>query len=99
MTNETVCILILLLYCLGVLCYLIYRIKKEGLRPVVIDLILEAEDSFEKGKNREKMEWVIEKVLYMIPKPFQLFLTVENVENFIQRIFDEIKEVLDYGNQ
>lgn len=99
MTNETVCILILLLYCLGVLCYLIYRIKKEGLRPVVIDLILEAEDSFEEGKNREKMEWVIEKVLYMIPKPFQLFLTVENVENFIQRIFDEIKEVLDYGNQ
>ena len=99
MTNETACILVLLLCCLSILFYLIYRIRKEGLRRVAMDLILDAEKNFEKGENKEKMEYVIENLLYFIPKPMKIFLTPENIENFIQYIFDEIKAILDYGNQ
>lgn len=73
-------------------------IKNNGLRQVAITLIVEAEQAFEYGKNSEKFNYVFENFYERLPTLFKLLLTKENVINFIQVIFDEIKIALDYKN-
>lgn len=76
--------------------WLAWQIKKKGLKDFAIDMIIKAEDMFKKGENDEKMNYVIDKVILMIPMPFSLFITRETVKEFIQKIFDDIKKTLDY---
>lgn len=81
--------------------YLIWQIKKKGLREFAIDMILKAEDLFEKGQNNEKMRYVINEIkLHLketrIGKILALFITEDNIEEFIQNIFDGLKKALDY---
>ncbi len=78
------------------LIYLAWEIKKKGLKEVAVTYIIKAEDMFSKGQNRQKMEYVIKKVIAMLPVPLQLFITEETVENFVQNIFDTVKKALDY---
>lgn len=79
--------------------WLFWQIKKKGLKGFVTEVIIEAEDTFEKGKNQEKMNFVIDKVIALIPMPLSLFITREIVQDFIQKIFDSIKLALDYQKQ
>lgn len=81
--------------------YLYWEIKKRGLKEFAIDMILEAEDALEKGQNSEKMKYVIVRIkeflsLSKIGSILCLFLTDENIEEFIQDIFNGIKKALDY---
>jgi F0F1-type ATP synthase membrane subunit a len=76
--------------------WLFWQIKKKGLKGFVTEIIIEAEDTFEEGKNSEKMNFVIDKVIALIPMPLSLFITRETVQDFIQKIFDSIKLALDY---
>lgn len=96
MTNEALCILILIVVCVAILIYLLWRIKKEGLRQVVVDLIVYAESEYGSGKGEEKMEYVIESFIKLIPAPFNFFITTSAVKSFIQNVFDSIKTALDY---
>ncbi|MDF2866251.1 MAG: hypothetical protein K0R72_1069 [Clostridia bacterium] len=73
-------------------------IKNKGLREVAIILIVEAEKAFEYGKNSEKFNYVFENFYERLPIIFKLLLTKQNVINFIQMVFDEIKISLDYKN-
>ena len=75
-----------------------WLIKKNGLRGTAVNLIVKAEEIYMKGQNDEKMNFAISKLIDVIPKPFRLFVTEEIVRKFIQKIFDEIKEALDYQN-
>lgn len=81
---------------IGTIIYIAWQIKKNGLRGTVVKLIVEAESEFNKGENENKINYVIDKVIALIPAPFSLFITREFVRDFIQKIFDEIKEALDY---
>lgn len=99
MTNETLCIIILIVACIVTLSVLWYKIQKEGLRKIAIEFILIAEKTFESGEGKEKMYFVIDKIINVLPLPFRIILTSEDIEKFIQYIFDEIKEVLEYGNK
>lgn len=74
--------------------YLLYVINRKGLRGLVLNLILEAEQT--KLENQEKMDYVIDKFILMLPIPFRLLITRSLVNKFIQKIFDEIKEILKY---
>jgi uncharacterized ion transporter superfamily protein YfcC len=65
--------------------WLVWQIKKKGLKEVVIDAIIEAEDTFEKGKNDEKFNSVVEKVIALLPKPFNILISTTMVESFVQR--------------
>lgn len=76
--------------------YLVWQIKKKGLRATAVDLIVKAEDMFKQGDNENKLNYVIDKIIVLIPAPLSFFITREAVREFIQTIFDEVKKALDY---
>lgn len=81
--------------------YIAWQIKKKGLKEFAIDMILEAEELFKQGQNSEKMEHVITAIKTMlgtstVGKILSIFITDENIEKFIQSVFDNLKKALDY---
>ena len=96
MDEKTMCIIALILACIFVLGYLLYQIKKNGLRATVIQLIVYAEKTLGSGQGKAKMDYVIDKLISILPIPVRFFITREEVQDFAQHIFDEIKEALDY---
>jgi len=78
--------------------FLYYKMKKLGLRQVAISLIVEAETRFEYGKNTDKFNYVFSNIYIRLPLILQILFTKENLIQFIQKVFCEIKEALDYKN-
>ena len=76
--------------------YVIYKIRKMGLKDFAIDMIIKAENMYNQGENEEKMNYVIDKVIGFLPGPIQFFITRDLVRYFIQKIFDGVKKALDY---
>ena len=76
--------------------YIAWQIKKNGLKEFATQMIVKAEDMYKKGQNDEKFNYVVDKVIAMIPMPLQLFITEDMVKNFIQKVFDSVKTALDY---
>lgn len=89
-------IIIVAVFAIIAILYVAWLIKKKGLRELAISLIVTAEDMFMKGQNTEKMDFAINKLIAAIPMPFKIFVTKDSIKKFIQGIFDEIKEALDY---
>lgn len=87
---------IIVLFFIATIIYIVWQIKKNGLRGAVVNLIVKAEDIYNKGDNEEKINYVIDKVIVLLPMPFQLLITKETIRKFIQKIFDETKKALDY---
>ncbi len=81
---------------LAFILYLFWQIKKKGLRQTAINLIVKAENMYKKGDNEKKINYVIDKIIVLIPAPLSFFITREAVREFIQTIFDEVKKALDY---
>ena len=96
MTNETLCIIILIAICVIALLSLWYKIQKDGLRETVIKLIVVAERNFSSGEGKKKMESVIAGIHDAIPFPLSMILTETAIASFCQMIFDEVKEALNY---
>ena len=95
---DILSIVIIVIGVIIVLGALYVSIKNNGLRQVVISLIVEAEKAFEYGKNSEKFNYVFENFYERLPILLKLLLTKEDIVNFIQIVFDEIKISLDYKN-
>lgn len=89
-------LIILVLFFIAVIVYIAWQIKKNGLRGAAINLIVEAEKNFVKGENEGKINYVIDKVIALIPMPFSLLITRDVIRQFIQKIFNEVKNALDY---
>ena len=89
-------IAIVVIAILAFILYLVWQIKKKGLRATAVDLIVKAEDMFKQGDNENKLNYVIDKIIVLIPAPLSFFITREAVSEFIQTIFDEVKKALDY---
>ena len=87
---------IVVLLLLVLIIYLIWEIKKKGLKPSIIDFIVKAEENFNQGENEEKMNYVIDKIIMLVPLPFSVFITRNMIKQIIQNVFDEIKKALDY---
>lgn len=81
---------------LAVLLYIVWQIKKKGLKKTVVNLIVIAEELFEDGEGQEKMNYVIDSVIGLLPFPLRLVITRNTLRKFIQKIFDIIKQALDY---
>ncbi len=81
---------------LAFILYLVWQIKKKGLRQTVINLIVRAENMYKKGDNEKKINYVIDKIIVLIPAPLSFFITRETIRGFIQTVFDEVKKALDY---
>ena len=54
--------------------FLIFQIKKDGLRTVAIKFIVEAEKLFEYGKNTEKFNYVFDCVYSFVPNYLRIFI-------------------------
>lgn len=99
MNNQTLCIIILIIACVCILGYLLLLVKKNGLRATAIQLIVYAEQTLGSGKGKEKMDMVIDGITNILPIPLRMFITKSAIESFVQHIFDEVKQALDYGNE
>ena len=96
MTNEVLCIIILIVACIITLLALWYKVQKDGLRETVVQLIVVAERTFASGEGKKKMEAVIAGIHDFIPFPLSVILTETAIANFCQMVFDEVKEALNY---
>lgn len=76
--------------------WLVWQIKKKGLKQFATEAIVKAEDMYKKGENQEKLNYVIDKVIAMLPRFLQFFITRDAVKNFVQSVFDTVKKALDY---
>ena len=99
MDEKTACIILLIMACIYILIYLLYQVKKNGLRATVIQLIVHAEKMLGSGQGKEKMAYVIDKFISFLPLPVRFFITREEVQDFVQHVFDEIKEALEYKEE
>lgn len=84
---------ILVLAVLIIAFFIAWEIYKNGLKAVIIKLIVEAERLLE--DNQDKFNSVVSGVLVRLPIPFNL-IPVSFIEKLVQKIFDEVKECLDY---
>lgn len=90
-------IAIVVIAILAFILYLVWQIKKKGLRATAVDLIVKAEEMFRQGDNANKLNYVIDKIISItIPKPLSIFITRDSVKSFVQSVFDETKKALDY---
>jgi len=94
--NNWLGLIIIALFFIYLIGRVIWSIKKKGLKGTVVEMIVQAEEKYAQGKNTEKMDYVIDKIITIIPMPLSLFITRDTVKKFIQKIFDEIKIALDY---
>lgn len=76
--------------------YIAWQIKKKGLKQFAVDFIVKAEDMYKHGDNEEKLNYVIDKVIAIIPTPLNFFITRNAVKAFVQNVFDSVKKALDY---
>lgn len=90
-------IAIVVIAILAFILYLVWQIKKKGLRATAVDLIVKAEEMFRQGDNENKLNYVIDKIISItIPKPLSMFITRDSIKSFVQSVFDETKKALDY---
>lgn len=94
--QTTISVVAIALMVIAFFIYIAWQIKKNGLKEFATQMIIKAEDMYKKGQNDEKFNYVVEKVIAMIPMPLQLFITEDIVKNFIQKVFDSVKTALDY---
>lgn len=94
--QQTIGIIIAIAVVIGFIIYVAWQIKKNGLRTFAITCIVKAEDIFKQGDNEKKLNYVIDKIIELIPTPLNLFITRETVKAFVQSVFDSVKKALDY---
>ncbi len=96
MEGTQLSILILLIGFIIAVGYICLSIKKEGLKDTTVKLIVKAEEMLGSGNGKEKMAYVVEALTTVLPLPFRLFVTTELLTEFVQSVFDLVKEALDY---
>lgn len=99
--QQIIGIAIAVILVIGFIIYIAWQIKKKGLRQFAVDMILQAEEKFAQGQNKEKMEHVVIAIKTMLAtntvgRIVSVFITDENIESFIQSVFDSVKKALDY---
>jgi hypothetical protein len=70
-------------------------IKLKGLRQTAIDLIVYAEEAFDKGMNNEKFQMVVQGIISCLPPVATVFINETTIKMFVQAVFDSIKSALD----
>lgn len=80
--------------------YLVYIIKRDGLRNVALKAILEAEKQYNSTTGKERLDFAVNYVYEYLPTYIKIVLpkTIlkEWLQRFIQEIFSQVKDLLDY---
>lgn len=90
-----IAISVLILTILAFISYIVFQVKKKGLRQTAIDYICYAEKTFENHKNDEKFNYVLTRLYEGLPSIIKVFITIDMIKDFIQKVFNEIKIALD----
>lgn len=93
-------ITILILVVITFLVYIIYQVKKNGLRETALQAILKAEEQYYSTTGKQRFEIAFSYVYDLIPTAWKIVLPKELLkkflDNLIQNTFDEVKELLDF---
>ncbi len=78
--------------------YYIYKTSGEKIalkqaKEIAYKLMLYAEKNFE--SDSEKFQWVAQKFYETIPSSIKNLITQDMIEDFLQKTYDEMKEVLN----
>lgn len=96
---ETVSIVVIIFAILTILSIiglkLYSSIRLKGLRQTAIDLIVNAEEAFDKGMNDEKFQAVVSGIIDCLPSVAKLVINESTIKMFVQAVFDSIKAALD----
>ena len=99
---ETV-VTVLVIVGLVVICALTtyFYLKGKTMDDIMADvykLFLVAEHHFtEEGSGKQKMEWVLEMTLELLPNWARVFITKDSLAKVVQLWFDAVKDLLDDG--
>ena len=93
-------ITILILIIVTFIIYVLYQVKKNGLRETVLEAILKAEEHYYSTTGKERFEIAFNYVYDLIPTAWKVILPKELLkkflDNLIQSTFDEVKDLLDF---
>ena len=93
-------VVIVVLIFIGII---IYLCKKKGLRQVALQAILFAEEQYNSTTGQERLQIAIDYVYSRLPSAITIILPKDFLntilKNFIQKLFDEVKQLLDYQKQ
>lgn len=81
-----------------VLIYILFKINKD-IRIKAYEYFLKAEHEFMSGQGEEKMNYVIENIYFYLPNFVRLFISQDSLKEIVQKMFNEIKDLLDDGKR
>ena len=91
---------IILAVIIAFIIYIVKRCKEKGLRQTAIEAILKAEEQYNSTTFKERLELAVEYVYASLPDVLKIAFTKDIIRkyltNFIQKVFDEVKALLDY---
>ena len=80
--------------------YIIYICKRDGLRNVALRAILEAEKQYNSTTGKERLSFAVNYVYEYLPGYIKIVLPKlileEFLQQFIQKVFNQVKDLLDY---
>ena len=94
MDLNTITIAILVVIIL--LAYMLIKLNKN-VRLKAYELFLKAEHSINDGEC--KMNYVVENIYLYLPTMIRIFISEESLKRIVQKMFDEIKDLLDDGKR
>lgn len=77
---------------------MLIKLNKD-IRLKAYDLFLRAEHHFESGTGENKMEYVVDNLYRYLPNIVTIFISTETLQKIVQKIFDEVKDLLDDGKR
>ncbi len=94
MDLNTITIAILVVIIL--LAYMLIKLNKN-VRLKAYELFLKAEHSINDGEC--KMNYVVENIYLYLPTMIRIFVSEESLKRIVQKMFNEIKDLLDDGKR
>lgn len=89
-------ITIAILVAIILLAYMLIKLNKN-VRLKAYELFLKAEHNI--SDNACKMNYVVENIYCYLPVPVRIFVSEEILKRIVQKMFDEIKDLLDDGKR
>lgn len=75
------------------------KIGMSKVRSIAYDGFVAAEEQFNSGEGKQKLEYVVNLARSSIPAPFNIFITTNTVTKVVQLWFDLCKNLLDSGRK
>lgn len=78
------------------LCYMLVKLN-QNIRLKAYEFFLKAEHEFISGAGENKMDYVLENVYDYLPTIIRFFISQDMMKSLLQKLFNEIKDLLDDG--